>query len=1113
MAAPAKVAESTAEKCDITILRLGTGALQTLTLRGGGVIRIGRGVANDIVLDINGVSVYHTEIYLKPRGPGDSGATTEQLLCVRDVSKNGTAVRPGPHAAQGAPVDGKLAPWEPLVKDALRVLEHGWQLLVPLQSRTGARQLPEDKRILAIYVGGKMPPMQIQVAATATNARRRRLAPGARGREAVGGKLHHEARAAWVQGQGAKPKEREAKEQSFWQSVQAAPTKPAGVEEEEQLEAEADGRKAKKEKKHKKKEGKDEDKDERKKAKKEKKAKKQKEPEEQEEEEAEGQDDADEKANKKDKRKKKKDKKDDESDQEAENVETASVAPTNVEPEEARRQREERQRLEQELEDELAQELTRKEAAKKREAARKDEDEGRRAAEAAAAAAAAKAESERKAASERRAADVKAATEAAASDKDEGEDDEVKSAWNRALLTEASSAPAAPAPAAPAPAQAAAALAAPAAPPAPADVKEVPAVLEVTGSGGAVGTFLRCGLQNGQALYRRLLDEQVPMFLFFWGGGADRSCAGWYVASAPDKPSDEYQEFWASEFGLPEGTGAGDSGCRLEAKGKLDGPVLAALAALPEATRAAVNSAFSAASAGSPLPLAEVLKIGVAEKAAETSAADALPPWKRRKAQREAEKAAEERALQETASQMADEATTEAAGEAPPQEEDEPMPQEAAGVPEEEAKEAEPAVVVMDEAAPIQPVEDDAYGGAASLAGATEGTRFQEAEKEVPEETEAADEKAAEAEAEVEEINTEPQENVIADSVASEKPASEAKAGEEATEPAEVVESAVPDDEDKESVISRCSQTSAPQKTVPGNDRGESMAPTMFGARPGSSAGGDETEAGGSQVVKRLGGLTAEALAKHTAALAKAQAEAYAATFATAKSRYAKSAAGKSIAGMSIAGKSIAGKSIAGKTIYARSVAGKSIAGSVCAASERTFRTHATNREMLVGPSLMRELMRSVSPISEPGVKLKRRRRRQPSEEGSASPGRAKKKKDKKSKRDGDGVVLKASKRIVMLHPRAPSPSHYAPASPTPYRPSRVVDPSATPYDRQPEPSAAPSHWRAADPSAPFDEAEQRGKDVEKKKKKKDKEGRGKRDVPEAKGRRSPTPRRRRRSP
>merc|ERR1719282_234465 len=274
----------------------------------------------------------------------------------------------------------------------------------------------------------------------------------------------------------------------------------------------------------------------------------------------------------------------------------------------------------------------------------------------------------------------------------------------------------------------------------------------------------------------------------------------------------------------------------------------------------------------------------------------------------------------------------------------------------------------------------------------------------------------------------------------------------------------VDDDADRESLPSRCSfTTTARQKTVPGDrgestvpthrgDRGDSMAPTNVGERGEST----EPEAAGKAKarIRKVTSLTADALAKHTAALAKAQAEAYAATFASARSHYSKSLAGKSIAGKSIAGKSIAASGIV--------------------PSERTFRTHMTSRELLVGASAMRELMRSVSPISTPGVNVKRKRKRSVStrDSGSHSAQRKKKKKEKKEKKrhkageDDAQKKLKALKKERPKVPRMPtSPSHYVPPSPTPFR--GRTEPLTATYEYSKEQSAQPSHWQATtEPSA-----------------------------------------------
>lgn len=149
----------------------------------------------------------------------------------------------------------------------------------------------------------------------------------------------------------------------------------------------------------------------------------------------------------------------------------------------------------------------------------------------------------------------------------------------------------------------------------------------------------------------------------------------------------------------------------------------------------------------------------------------------------------------------------------------------------------------------------------------------------------------------------------------------------------------------------------------------------------------------------------------------------------------------------------------------AKSVAGKSIA----APSDHTFRTHMTGRELLVGASVMRELMRSVSPISTPGVQVKRKRRRSPRvvdaseqrQSGSRSPKRKKKKKDKKEK-----AAKREKERARIPRPATVSESHWRPMSPTPPF-SRGADPSATPLHGGQETSAAPSHYKPADDASP----------------------------------------------
>lgn len=122
-------------------MRGGTGALQKFTLREKSVVRIGRGLANDIVLDFAGVSVYHARLLFRKGKAGPE-------ICLRDESKNGTGVRPpDPGVAAGE--------WEPLKRNGVRSLGHGWQIIVPLRSRQGEKQMRESMRTLTIFIATK----------------------------------------------------------------------------------------------------------------------------------------------------------------------------------------------------------------------------------------------------------------------------------------------------------------------------------------------------------------------------------------------------------------------------------------------------------------------------------------------------------------------------------------------------------------------------------------------------------------------------------------------------------------------------------------------------------------------------------------------------------------------------------------------------------------------------------------------------------------------------------------------------------------------------------------------------------------------------------------------
>eukprot|EP00930_Biecheleria_cincta_P082340 TRINITY_DN72094_c0_g1_i1.p1 TRINITY_DN72094_c0_g1~~TRINITY_DN72094_c0_g1_i1.p1 ORF type:complete len:1106 (-),score=302.48 TRINITY_DN72094_c0_g1_i1:209-3526(-) len=1074
------------EKCDVTICRGSTASAQTFAIRVGGVLRIGRGVANDVVLDFEGVSVYHAEIHLQPRATGDTGPP---LLCVRDESKNGTAVRAGPHAEEAT-----AEAWEPLKKGALRILQHGWQIMMPLNSRKNSKQLPVGDRLVTVFVGSTVPE---GFETTATQALALRTHKVFSAGYAI---LHRniKPRGVATRGKEAAPPPPEEFSGEFEEAPEPPPL-PRGVEEEELEEVEASivgdqteygdeemtQQRQKKTKKDKKK--------------KDKKEKKRKRIEDQEGE-------LREKKSKKDKKNKKQK---DASDEEAEDEEEGED--DEDDDDKTRAERDEMTRLERELEDELAEETARKarrghattdgDGITDRDGITVDGITDKDGAESSMAVATEVAGDDGKSV-------VTHTQKVDDSEPESNQEDEIKAAWGRALKTHpptlvgSEAAQSSAVPGASTGADAATV----------ADVAEVPAVVEVIGSEGA-GIFLRCGVHDKKPTYRRLKDDETPTYLYFRLGADDRTSTGWCVGGKPGKTSDsECQELWKTESYLPA-TDKGDRGATMQVRAQLDGPALEALAALPDKLRTQVRAAFTAACSGTPIDLPEdgdVPMKGVPEQEeAEAVAMDAMSAQEgeRRRAQAQAEsadknageadKASEEKPSRPAAEEQSGAHSTEkeaAAAEAETAE----RRKDAAGTSEETPAGAGAP------AAAAEAISEDAAAGAARMLGRQLEAIAEEAGGEQQELPKASEEPAKE---DGQGKDLEEAEGASVDAGASVGPAPEAAAGAAAEEPQP--EAAQDDDAADneslpsrgESLPSRASLTTGPGKTVPGGDRGESMAPTNIGERPDSSVDGDD--GGKARTRDRpkesgLASLTADALARHTEALARAQAEAYAATFATAKTNYAKSVAGMSIAGRSIAGRSVAGNSIAGRSIAGKSVAGRSVAGRSIAASgvaptEKTFRTHVTTREMLVGPSQMREIMRSVSPISEPGVMLKRRRRRLLRDVSPCSVEsiRSQKKKKKKEKKKD-----KANKRAVSLHPRQPSPSHYAAASPTPWQPEG----SATPFERRSEFSVAPSHWQRDASAPPPSEAVERKKKGKKPKEAKDGKRKGKKKAQEQMG-------------
>ncbi|CAK9051760.1 unnamed protein product, partial [Durusdinium trenchii] len=105
---------------------------QVFSLREGTVVRVGRSAANDVVIDSDGVSQFHAELFIRTGAKGGVSG-----LCIRDNSKNGTGVRPAPHGATSKMSNVDPFAWETLHRGAFRVLEDGWEVLLPMRARRG----------------------------------------------------------------------------------------------------------------------------------------------------------------------------------------------------------------------------------------------------------------------------------------------------------------------------------------------------------------------------------------------------------------------------------------------------------------------------------------------------------------------------------------------------------------------------------------------------------------------------------------------------------------------------------------------------------------------------------------------------------------------------------------------------------------------------------------------------------------------------------------------------------------------------------------------------------------------------------------------------------------
>lgn len=109
-------------QCEVSLVSAENGVAQNFVLCIGDVVRIGRAASNDVVIDSEGVSNFHAELFMRPPA-GD--------LCVRDNSKNGTGARDGVGSGDNqSELDNG---WRTLRRGEFVELCGGSQLVVPLK--------------------------------------------------------------------------------------------------------------------------------------------------------------------------------------------------------------------------------------------------------------------------------------------------------------------------------------------------------------------------------------------------------------------------------------------------------------------------------------------------------------------------------------------------------------------------------------------------------------------------------------------------------------------------------------------------------------------------------------------------------------------------------------------------------------------------------------------------------------------------------------------------------------------------------------------------------------------------------------------------------------------
>ncbi|CAE7199076.1 unnamed protein product [Symbiodinium natans] len=148
------------ERCQIIACRKGqdvsTG--RKFILKSGDVVRIGRGNDNEVILDYEGVSKHHAEIFMRQKLPEEvilgSDLKMTGLLSIRDLnSRNGLSIHKSPTEQDVVPTIGAF---DRIVPGNVQAVQDGWSVLVPAKSRHQDKQMSVEQRLLTLYVSSVM---------------------------------------------------------------------------------------------------------------------------------------------------------------------------------------------------------------------------------------------------------------------------------------------------------------------------------------------------------------------------------------------------------------------------------------------------------------------------------------------------------------------------------------------------------------------------------------------------------------------------------------------------------------------------------------------------------------------------------------------------------------------------------------------------------------------------------------------------------------------------------------------------------------------------------------------------------------------------------------------